>query len=143
MQEELIQFETAKLAKEKGFDSLKGVDSACYLLNGQKFPSTFSLQNYDGIVGREYTKFIHAPTQSLLQRWLREKHNIHIEVNSITTTINGYYIILRGIGFELNLDNDKQGNFYPIQEGLGYKVFNTYEQALEAGLLEVLKLVKV
>ena len=133
MKDQLISFETAKSAKEKGLLNptlyFYGEDGKLYTYSSERM--TFN---------DEETKW-EAPTQSLLQKWLREKHNIHIEIYSITTKINGYYVVLRGIGFELNLDKDEQGNFYPIIEGLGYRVFNTYEQALEAGLQKGLELI--
>ena len=118
MKQELVQ-----LAKDKGFEATFVYDK----------PFIYS--------SKEPLRWLFWMTE--LQKWLREVHNIHIEIYSITTKINGYYIVLRGIGFELNLDNDKQGNWYPIMEGLGYKVFNTYEQALEVGLFESLKLIEV
>ena len=124
IKEELISLETAESANDKGF----GIITNEYYSSSTKVTSV----SYNELP---------APTQSLLQRWLREKHNIHIEIYSITTKINGYYVVLRGIGFELNLDKDEQGNFYPIIEGLGYRVFNTYEQALEAGLQKGLELI--
>lgn len=74
MEDQLISFETAKLAKEKGFEektktwynfsglSVSGEQSQ-YPSNDKRFPS--------------YSR----PTQSLLQRWLREKHRIDIDIS--------------------------------------------------------------
>lgn len=62
-------------------------------------------------------------TQSLLQRWLREKHNIHITINCKRT--------------DLSLDG-----FWYVVKSLSSKMFNTYEQALEEGLYKALKLIK-
>lgn len=138
MQEQIILFKTARLAKEKGFFEW----SPKRYKDGKLTYSPCLKYAKTGLVKPDQNQ-IFAPTQSILQKWLREKHNIHIEINSITTLTNGYYIILRGIGFELNLDNDSQGNYYPILENLGYKVFSSYEEALEAGLFEALKLINV
>ena len=63
------------------------------------------------------------PTQSLLQKWLREIHNIHIEINR--TYEKGYYT------YEYFIDKNNQL--------FGFKNF---EEALEKGLLEGLKLIK-
>jgi len=67
-----------------------------------------------------------APTQSLLQKWLREKHNIQIT-------------ILRGF------DGGSKNWFYIGEIGLviaNKRVsLGTYEEALEEALLESLKLI--
>lgn len=63
MEEQLISFNVAKLAKEKNCDLVRIIPE-------------------DQFNGRD----ILSPTQSLLQRWLRDKHNIHLDVwyNSLT-----------------------------------------------------------
>ena len=66
-------------------------------------------------------------TQSLLQRWLREQHKINISMINGSNTINLYY-------YEINKTNK-----FPIK-GDGSKNY-TYEQALEEGLCEALKLI--
>lgn len=71
---------------------------------------------------------IEAPTQSLLQKWLREKHNIHIGVyynkNSCVWDVECWHV------------DDVEPFYY------GNIEFNTYEEALENGLQEALKLIK-
>lgn len=66
-------------------------------------------------------------TQSLLQKWLREKHKINISMINGSNTINLYY-------YEINMVNK-----FPIK-GDGSKNY-TYEEALEEGLYEALKLI--
>ena len=78
MEEKLVTFDTAKLAKEKGFTirdiKLMGYTSKFYNHN------TKTLLAY-GRTGRtDLTKAYFAPTQSLLQRWLRDIHDIYIIV---------------------------------------------------------------
>ena len=104
MKEQLISFKTAKLAKEKGCE-LKGVIYE------------------DGGVS--------LCTQSLLQKWLREEHNLHIEVCSG----KGHYYVKHG-GIEDMLLQELE-----ILNGKKIK-FKTYEEALEKGLQEALKLIK-
>ena len=65
MEEEKVNFDTAKLAKEKGFDWNTGKS---YMSNGILFEHE--------IVHHAGEHFPFAPTQSLLQKWLREVHNI-------------------------------------------------------------------
>jgi len=69
------------------------------------------------------------PTQSLLQKWLREKHKIFITIETILKDyklIHCYDIILVSDSIE-TINNVKR--------------FNRYEDALEAGLVEGLKLI--
>jgi len=132
MEDTLINFETAKLAKEKGFDIF-----------------TEKMYRQDGILGnsdfsREST--FRAPTQSLLQKWLREVHNCFIDIlphrdgdsknkqwknkEDVFWTVEVDYY---GKNFEIELTD--YSDF--IQH------FNkTYEKALEKGLQEALKLIK-
>lgn len=74
--EEICTYEVCKLAKEKGFpQDVFGtceMKSSCYLEDGRYYK--------DGCIcpiEEAYT----APTQSLLQRWLREEKDIHISIN--------------------------------------------------------------
>jgi hypothetical protein len=93
MKETLISFETAKLAKEKEFDAEilnsytnNGIlldidwDYPIHITNKQIKESTNSCYNY--------YKGVIAPTQSLLQRFIRENRGIHIEIHR---NASGYY----------------------------------------------------
>lgn len=81
-----------------------------------------------------YQDTISLPTQSLLQKWLRETHNIHI-------TIESYHCLGNDKPFGLGIDAMFDGVWdyvaYP-----GDTNFDTYEDALEIGLIEGLKLIK-
>ena len=109
MEDTLITFETAKLAKEKGFE-FKVVWE--YILGFKN--------------NHERDKYL--PTQSLLQKWLREKHNIIVLVDY--EGIDGYYYKY----------------YYYINEVKKYnasdKNYITFEEAYEIGLQEALKLIK-
>ncbi len=124
----VITFDTAKLAKEKGFLSA----SKAYNLEGK-------LGNYYDIVGEcpfdpefeddenaiDYDQLRYsAPSQSLLQKWLREEHKINIWCipmpNNITWMIKGR----------------SQNNELAINE-----FSESYEEALEEGLTQALKLI--
>ena len=126
MEDTRITFETAKLAKEKGFPQEP---------NRRKVP----YYNYKGEFNGDVTDFLRkylreedtsdvesvsAPTQSLLAKWLREEHNIDVIV-------------------ECDNNGDK---FYKVRvwENGNYNLlyltlFKKYEEALEAGLQETLK----
>ena len=64
-----------------------------------------------------------------LQKWLREKHNIHISIwyNNLTEKWRVDYIIDILLDEEYYCDKDREQN--------------TYEEALEEGLKEALKLI--
>jgi hypothetical protein len=117
MEDQLITFETAKLAKEKGFnEGLIGMsrgDSASY---------------------RKGFIEILAPTQSLLQRWLREVHKFIVEVSFDFTETYTYYCAIIEVREPTN-----EPLYYSID------VFDkaTYEEALEQGLQEALKFIKL
>ena len=125
MKENSVGFFVAKLAKEKGFPQEP---------NRRKVP----YYNYKGEFNGDVTDFLRkylreedtsdvesvsAPTQSLLAKWLREKHNIHL-IAYKNINIDGYdwcYITTDGI---TNINS-----------------YKTYEEALEVGLQEALKLI--
>ena len=76
MEDKRILFKTAKLAKEKGFD-----ESCSFVFEN-------GVEKFLGLIQRKnttYENIFTAPTQSLLQTWLRKTHNINIWVSSKTT----------------------------------------------------------
>ena len=122
MEEQLITFETAKLAKEKGFNV------PCvkiYNTEGELWNAYYSTMKNDNVnPGAKCT----APTQSLLQKWLREVHKISIKVDDFYTDSKlRFDFSVSELGSQ---DDNPQG------------VFESYEEALEEGLLEALKLIK-
>ena len=140
MEEELITFETAKLAKEKGFTSsktLKGYHEDFSSLDGDNYPSLGTYTFLDNCTAKNSQEYqIEVPTQSLLQKWVREKHDLHSTVEVSISTRNGgletYYEIRYSI-ISITYRN------YVISK----ERFTTYEEALEVGLLKALKLIKV
>jgi hypothetical protein len=113
MKDQLISFETAKLAKEKGFNE------AVY---GRYMFNPNEIESYDKMHRNSWDEnYLAAPTQSLLQGWLRDVCGIVVTIQF--TSFGQYWF---------NIDNKKK---------TGDK-FDTYEQALEKGLQEALKLIK-
>lgn len=179
MKEQLISFETAKLAKEKGWipDYLQvllkrsSYDVSRYY-HGEKFvrfyqytPSkqrwldkgeTTALEvlepfeshvlietqmtSTDCIIQYSYKESdelpyydcYDAPTQSLLQKWLREIHNIQIVVHPKEHSSLGLVYVVDVFY------NDQVFNI--TYDGV-YSAYKTYEEALEKGLQEALKLI--
>jgi hypothetical protein len=140
MEEQLISFETAKLAKEKGFN-----EASPFYYN-QEFPQEKikSGMLYEKVKNSEFEDSVMksdegdieiftyvAPTQSLLQKWLREKAGIFVFVWGATNAYGGgcfwYHV-------GLNLPNCES-----IKDRK--QCFSSFEEALEKGLQEALKLI--
>lgn len=123
MEDELISFETAKLAKEKGFDEkVRAVFRVWHeVAQERKYHNrayNYNGANWDG----DKDQFYSRPTQSLLQKWLREEHNID------------FVIIPYPRGYEFMIfNNSEESTRYR------YSGYTTYEEALEASLFEALK----
>ena len=135
MKEQLISRKTAKLAKKKGFnwfcfyyyDDKENLHEP-YEENGSSTDVEFRVDLSDLLENNNhYTYRISAPTQALLQKWLRDVHMIHVDPNYNHIKSDGTFYIKYGKIPESC--NSKEG-------------FDTYEAALEAGLLEALKLIK-
>ena len=120
MTEQLISFETAKLAKEKGFDE-QTVDF--YQIKTKMIGFGEGRYRYNTIKG-----FISAPTQSFLQTWLREKYSIYAE-SRYNETFNYFE------------DYVFYNNNYPKPTCIQKDVHSTYEIGLEFALIEALNLI--
>lgn len=124
MKEKLIELETAILAQEKGFDI--ETYQLPYMLEGEhkgRRGASVDCKNY-----------VKCCTQSLLQKWLREIHNIQINIGS-------FHCLGKEKPFSLSID-------YTVNDIWTYAEFDetdfeTYEQALEYGLQESLKLIVI
>ena len=97
MKEQLVTFEVAKLAKEKGFDWIES-DNKWYDNVGHPEVSS---QGYHQEINSYRTSI---PTQSLLQKWLREEHKISVTVfsssqESWSVKVMAPIILAKTIGF--------------------------------------------
>lgn len=129
MTEEFVTLETAKLLKEKGFkeDVFTFYEVDC--VEGDMILS----ETYDESENfNEKNDCLSAPTQSLAQKWLRETKNIHICV----------YNCACGYGYEISKADNGTHITSSVYEGPndGGK-WDIYEEALEAGIWEALKLI--
>ena len=174
MEETLVTLETAKLAKDKGFNikcyatyydhpsmyerytkkelKEKGLDTVKLRMNSVEICiyAGEHMSNFSGSDTPHYTRDVDyeshlkdhntaksnaqnywysAPTQSLLQKWLREVHNIHVNPR-LQAFPNKYYV-------EISRENLPRPIFiHDENTGVG---FESFEEALEAGLQEALK----
>lgn len=123
-----ISLEVAKLLKEKGYDEpcLTAYDKA------GNIGSQYTVINWN----KEYDWAISRPTLYQAQKWLREKHNCYIQVTheAYKTGIN---YLVQVLFYEPN-DDDCWSNKSTGVYGDNAE-FNTYEEALNFGILEALK----
>lgn len=118
--EGICTYEVCKLAKEKGFPQYD-VD---FFYEWDGLRNIHSLCNYNWYRESPYPQnFSAAPTQSLLQRWLREEKKVEVYVRHFEET-NKY-----PHHFGTIITGDK-GETLEI----GEKMFDTYELALEDAL---------
>ena len=125
MEDTRITFETAKLSKEKGFPQEPNRRKVPYYNYKGEFKGdvTDFLRKYLREEDTSDVESVSAPTQSMLAKWLREKHNIHL-IAYKNINIDGYdwcFITTDGI---TNINS-----------------YKTYEEAYEIGLQEALKLI--
>ena len=118
IEEQFVSFETAKLLKEAGFNvpcfnqyTDRGTVWHC------DCPENFNISQCA----------TSCPTQALAARWLREEHNIFIQLNP---TFDGWSLDLFDLKKHQYILTNKDANA------------DSYEQALEDGLQEAIKLIK-
>jgi len=132
MKEELITFKTAILAKEKGFE----FDAEAYY--NQLYYITVDCCEFGlgglitGNKSDEYctSEVASAPTQSLLQKWLLEKHNTLV------------YVTTDWVSFQCWISTPDTGICEVINTKRNFEYFGWYGDAFEAGLKEALKLIR-
>ena len=127
--DEICTFEVCKLAKEKGFPQDEcGVNIGYYAWDGLR--KIHSLVNSFAWYSDEYNydNLFLAPTQSLLQRWLREEKGVTICVDIFDDgwffDISTFYKQDTGV-YEVDIPY-KSSNVSPV--------YDTYELALEDAL---------
>ncbi len=109
--DELVSFETAKLAKEKGFPLQKVIKQggrAFFYELPQSHPDWANCDAW------------YLPTQNLLQRWLQEEKGIDIAIVPLMSKVYSYIVY-----------NILDRNNRVVETNAGYK---TYELALEDAL---------
>ena len=138
---EIISFETAKLAKEKGFSLNVWHYYGNYYSQDD---NNQTLQASGSMVDMNTASWAYsAPTQHRLQKWLREEHDIDISVEKSFNEISmGYY---RYYGYHARVTTSHKVNkVYPEdkwEEGWYGEICDNYEDALESGLQKALDLV--
>lgn len=140
----IISLETAKLAKELGFN----LNSPAYYgcdepVSGEsnRF-MTKSWIKYEDLGSedpQEGTLIYSAPTQEQLQKWLREVHKINVESNYLPN-IEKYGTLYIPMNIKPNTFKDVKEYREHRNKYVSNLRFDTYEEALEHGLKQSLKL---
>ena len=123
IEESYVSFDTAKLLKEAGFNE----------------PCRYSYDNVGGfrwfkIGGPTLKGWVPCPTQALAARWLREAHRISVDAAFMAPSTNidvwQYFI------------GKMDDMIWPGDFETSERTYATYEEAMEAGLQEAIKLIK-
>lgn len=118
MEEQVVTLEVARLLKEKGF--VNGSQAFYNANNG-----VFYVQTSVYINGLD-EEFIEAPTQALAQKWLRDTQRTIVLVDYDSTDVI----------YWCNITYRNIGEAFTTSLSCG-----TYEEALEEGLKQALKLI--
>lgn len=110
-----IEFETAKLAKDAGFNE---TTRYCWVVGDEDLYITGEQAH------NEHPDKCAAPTQALLQKWLREEHDIFVTVDAFVKDEFVVKACLFG------------------KDEWGFETYPTYEDALEGGLKKGLRIIK-
>ena len=125
IEEQFVSFDTAKMLKEAGFHipCIKVYNKYSKKLAAWSYPAD----------SNQHTRYYSAPTQALTARWLREKHRIALDVAFIPPSVDGdvwqYFV------------GEMDDMIWEGEYETGRK-YATYEQAMEAGLQEAIKLIR-
>jgi len=149
MDKDIITLDTAILAHEKGFKFNRSGNDISYTRDFE--PNDFRywynrlskkyllVSDYYAETNQNIQQYIHskdhpvydAPLQYELQKWLRENYSVQV-----TPKYNTYNVYEKEyLGYQCEVYDFKNGS-------KKYKLYKTYEAALEKGLQEALKLIK-
>ena len=148
MKEELVSFSTAKLAKEKGFNwkvldtfASDGMPVSRYAVNEDGLESYITTGDEDYLEevmelsnSEMQSDFVARPTQSLLQKWLRDEYKIYV-----TTLLSYKDNKFVKDSFFCEISKESSLKQFVGEYGIS-ECFKTYEEALEFGLKEALEM---
>ena len=129
--EQLVSFEAARLAKEKGCKLDLYSDDEWHYIDEE---GDLFWCNHDPRSSYPNAERVVKCSQSLLQRWLREEHSLYVMLEE-TETLS----LESGIGFYYKIIKVKDREHLRLDYSMYF--YKTYEEALEAGLKEGLRLI--
>ena len=131
MEEQLVTFEVARLAKEKGCKLDLYSDDEWHYIDEE---GDLFWCNHDPRSSYPNAERVVKCSQSLLQRWLREEHSLYVMLEETETLT-----LESGIGFYYKIIKVKDREHLRLDYSMYF--YKTYEEALEAGLKEGLRLI--
>lgn len=129
IEESYVSFDTARMLKKAGFD----VPCKTYyeIEDGEVVRKDgVSKHDYNGMEDTVCSR----PTQALAARWLRDKHKLHVSV-SIVGLFDGLRDLIYWAFSVMNVNT-------ALFEYIDGNRYDSYEEALEAGLQKTIKLIK-
>jgi len=109
MIDQKVEYKTIILARSKGYDPID-------LCNCTEFPECICPCD-----------LVYKPTQSLLQKWIRDIHNIHIIIE-----------ILANSSWTYTLSKTNKRQVAEVDTDFTWTYHKSYELALESGITEAL-----
>lgn len=133
---EIVPFQTARKLKAAGFDEPCNSYYRIYKLFTNRFePMIQYTVGYSHFNSTDKKGDYSAPTLWQTQKWLREKHNIHIQIEVVVGKRWTYTLV------DMSPKTDMYGNIQDrIFERDSYPVKATYETVLSAGIDAALNL---
>lgn len=131
MEERLVDFETAKLAKEKGFD----LKTNYFYYNDGVLDQGDGDTEHISLNHNKYDRHYSAPTQYLLQKWLREEKSIYVCIYPLKVSTS----TTKGFRWDWTFVFTKEENKETSNINDNFIGFLTYEEALENALKIILK----
>lgn len=132
MTEQNISFKVVMLAKEKGF--------VPYCQTSNRAFRFYTNQTIHGVDNRVYYQLMCE-----MQKWLREEHQIHLHITTADSSKKGVIFHCMVLNYAAD---PMEYKIIPFDETINInglvlpRIFESYEEALEIGLFEALKLIK-
>jgi hypothetical protein len=134
MRDQIISFKASKLAKEKMFFD-KNVSGGVRISQDFVYFDDGTLHETKEFLNDDFFKIpiiYNAPTQSLVQKWLREEHGIAIMICTESTNDWIYKIA------SLNPESSYNGNLIISDSKNSFPI---YEQALEEAIIKAFEFI--
>jgi len=137
--DKLVGKEVAMLAKEVGYD-VQEVE--CFSITDEVPKDAAHIYDeWSGMIG-EGNKFLcYRPTQSALQKWIREKHGITVESNFLAN-IQKYRSFYKPKNIIPKTFRSNSEYHIAVERYYSKVNYETYEEALEDGLTQALMIIK-
>lgn len=84
MKEQFVDFETAKMLKELGFnEACEYMYDGFILIRSEKLPARYETNFNSELSKHRFAKYISAPLWQQVEQWLWEEHNIILEIDEV------------------------------------------------------------